>query len=240
LLSSQAKVPYEEMAARSMKKSVDGIAASNTSRDENKKRAHFEMDRLHQANTHSSSKSEDDMEGRKIQGKKINTSHENKSLNPLFSMLKDQKRLNDEDFKSKLPASVILPNSESRPINIEGPPKKNIVGHSCAVKKPKIAEGVMLQSFSEHQTIAVASDPVSMLPSHITEGKDSMVGFRVFVQHLHPLILQEYSYLSAEDVMKVLNSVWLIMPDIERQYYTNVEQDEDAFHEASKYSFGKR
>ncbi|MFN9982633.1 MAG: hypothetical protein ACK53Y_22080, partial [bacterium] len=69
------------------------------------------------------------------------------------------------------------------------------------------------------------SDPVSMLPSHITEGKDSMVGFRVFVQHLHPLILQEYSYLSAEDVMKVLNSVWLIMPDIERQNYPNVEQD---------------
>jgi hypothetical protein len=66
-----------------------------------------------------------------------------------------------------------------------------------------------------------------------------MVGFRMFVQHLQPLVQQEYNYLSAEEVMKVLNSVWLIMPDIERQYYIKVEKDVDAIHEASKHSFGK-
>lgn len=217
------------MATKSMDSKVDGIAASNPSGNENKKRPHNDIARLQQANPESSSNYEDEMDDQKIQGKK-NCTLKDKNFNPLFSIMKDQNsNLKREDGRCKTLSSVILANNESQVFNIECPYTKRIANNSCADQQVKVAEKMTLKPLFEQQTVAAASDGVSIPHSHSSKRKDSMVGFRVFVQQLHPLVLQEYNFLSAEEVMTVLKSVWSVMPDVEREYYTKEEKEEGTF-----------
>lgn len=218
---------------------VDGIAAGKPSGNENKKRPHFNIARLQQENAESSSNCEDKMDDRKIQGKK-NCTLKDKNFSPLFSIMKDQNpQLKREDCRSKIRLAVMLANNESQVFNIECPYTKRIADNSCADQQDKVAEKITLKPIFEQQTVAAASDVVSIPPSHSSKRKDSLVGFRVFVQQLHPLVLKEYNFLSAEEVMKVLKSVWSVMPDVEREYYTKAEKEEGTFQEAGKHPLGK-
>lgn len=89
-----------------------------------------------------------------------------------------------------------------------------------------------LQSFSEKSPSASAADAVSdsmkatTSSTDETKSRQELVGFATFAQIFHPQVLSEHeSYLSPDDVMKVLESVWISMPESEREPYSRIETE---------------
>jgi hypothetical protein len=94
--------------------------------------------------------------------------------------------------------------------------------------------GEKLQLSSEKPASASASavdavsDSMKATPSSTNEmnSRQQFVGFATFAQIFHPQVLSEHeSYLSPDDVMKVLESVWISMPESEREPYSRIETE---------------
>jgi hypothetical protein len=192
------------MASEKAQNSFDGGAASSLIGTENKKRPSFEISKPQEVSL--STSKYDDINVR--QGKK-------------------NRRLS-EDVNVNLA-------TESPELHL----------HFCSdggnydLSKQTLNTGVKIQKPSlECQikpNIEVASNAtsISAFSSSNNESVPCMAGFNVFVQHIYPVVLNEYNYLSSEDVMRVLERVWSIMPAVEREHYVRIENEEIAIQGAS-------
>lgn len=117
-------------------------------------------------------------------------------------------------------------------------------GNSKAVKESEnIGERRTRKNSVEdlEPTIAVDSNKITpKLSSPVIGSTQQIVGFKVFAQRLHPIVLHEYNYLSSEDVVEVLESVWCVMPESEREPYAKIEKEEKAFKKSAMPSFHER
>jgi hypothetical protein len=51
-------------------------------------------------------------------------------------------------------------------------------------------------------------------------------GFTVFAQNLHPQFMSEHPYLSAEEILQALETMWMHLSEFEREPFAAIEEDE--------------
>ncbi len=245
LLSPQDKLPYEEMAAANTLRRIDGSTASYHNSNETKKRLSIDITRQMEA-TARSSKAEDDIDIiRNVPANKRRSSQKGRILRSP-TMRKSQILEYDECHgRIAVPLSLVPSNRELFGTNIVSPqprPRSEDKGFSAADNTENIEERTRKNSVENLEpTIAVGSNKITpKLLSPVIGGTQQIVGFKVFAQRLHPIVLHEYNYLSSEDVVEVLESVWCIMPEGEREPYAKLEKEEKAFKNSAMPSFHER